>query len=82
MLMRSGVETLMKRAEKLLPQIDSIFCGTLSGKKARVVLREGESVLVGLTESKSGEASINDMIESLTLSIRMAEEEIVNEKPQ
>ncbi len=80
MLMRLGVEALMERAERLLPQIDSIFCGTLSGKEARVVLCEGKSVLVGLTGSKNGEASVKLLIESLKLSIDMARKEVANEK--
>lgn len=82
MLMRRSIEAPVEAAEKLLLQIDSIFLGSLSGKGARRVIREGKSALRELMGLKNGEASINALIESLTLSIQMAKKEIENEKPQ
>ncbi len=78
MLMRS-IETPVGVAEKLLLQIDSIFLGSLSGKEARRVIREGKSALRELMELKNGEASINKLIESLKSSIEMAKQEVENE---
>ncbi|MDO8664047.1 MAG: hypothetical protein Q7K44_00625 [Candidatus Liptonbacteria bacterium] len=80
--MSTKIETPVERAEKLLPQIDRIFLGSLFGKEARAVIREGRSVLRELVQLKNGEASINLLIESLKLSIQMAREEVENEKPK
>ncbi len=78
MLMR--IETPVEIAEKLLPRIDSIFCGSLSGKEADKVIREGESVLCELEQLQNREASVEYLIESLKTSIELAKEEIEDEK--
>ena len=80
MLMATKTETPVEKAEKLLPQIDSIFCGTLSGEEAREVIREGKSILRELKQLENGGASIKLLIESLKISIELAKGEIDDEK--
>ncbi len=80
MLMRLSSETQVEKAEKLLPQIDQIFLGSLYGKEARKAIREGISILKELVQLKNGEASVKLLIESLKLSIDMARKEVANEK--
>ncbi len=70
MLMRK-TETPVEMAERLLPVIDSIFCGSLSGEKAGMVIREGESVLRKLNQADHGL-----LIESLRVSIELAKKEV------
>ncbi|MBI4085396.1 MAG: hypothetical protein HY432_02755 [Candidatus Liptonbacteria bacterium] len=84
-----NIETPAERAERLLPKIDSIFCGTLSGKEADDVIREGESVLRELeqfVEALEGSVTstegrelpsgqLRQLIESLSVSITLARKE-------
>ena len=76
MLMMVKKVASVERAESLLPIIDSIFCGTLSGKEAEKSIREGELVLRELKQLKDSGASIKLLIESLDVSIELAKKEI------
>lgn len=82
MLMRrneSDAEMLAEMAEQLFPRIHSIYCGTLYGKEARKVVREGESILRKLKRLNCQGVSIQGKIESLKVSIEMAKGEIEHE---
>lgn len=67
------------QAEKILPRIDSVFCGKLSGEEAMVVIREGERILYELKRISRPDNLVSDMIASLANSIEMARKEIGDE---
>ncbi|HUX36079.1 MAG TPA: hypothetical protein VMV71_03540 [Candidatus Paceibacterota bacterium] len=71
-------KTLVQTGEELLPRIDSIFLGTLSGDGAREVIREGISILRELKQMAScrHNQSLFLLIESLQESIKEARKEL------
>lgn len=58
-------KTPVERAEELLPQIGSIFCGTLSGKEARRVMHKGRAVLRELEKKAAGSAVTDPYLSKL-----------------
>jgi len=80
MLMATKTETPVEKAEKLLPVIDSIWVGTLSGNEAQEVIKEGNLVLHELKQLIEGSEKLDlylpKLIESLRETIKEAQKEI------